>query len=117
MKKIIFLFAMLAIYQNWYRIEPLFNDEQTTSATQSYTKNQVILYSTSWCGYCKKTRELLAKQNIAFTEYDIEKSEEGRRQHAALGGKGVPVIKVGDAVIFGYDKDGLLAAIYENRIN
>ncbi len=72
--------------------------------------DEVVLYSTSWCGYCKKARNLLNEKNIAFIEYDIEKSAEGKRLYDALNGRGVPVLQVKGTVIYGYDKRGILAA-------
>ncbi len=64
--------------------------------------NNVILYATSWCGYCKRTRAFFAENNIKYTEYDVEKSEEGRKRYEALGGKGVPVVDIRGTVIYGY---------------
>lgn len=69
---------------------------------------QVTLYATNWCGYCARTRAFLKKNNIPFTEYDVEASSEAMRQMTAMGGYGVPVIVVGNTVIRGY-QPGLLA--------
>ena len=53
---------------------------------------EITLYSTAWCGYCKKARAYLQRNNIAFTEKDIEKSASANREHKALGGRGVPLL-------------------------
>jgi glutaredoxin len=117
MKKIILILAGLAIYQNWSKIEPFVQDtvlhnkpveDQTSTLAQ---QPEVILYATSWCGYCKQTRAFLDEQNISYTEYDIETSDEGRKQHAALGGGGVPVLQIGESVIHGYNKVAVLDAV------
>jgi len=63
---------------------------------------EVILYSTSWCGYCKKARRYFQANNIAFTEYDVETSAKGRRDYAAMGGGGVPIILVGNKRLNGF---------------
>ena len=63
-----------------------------------------MLYSTQWCGYCKKTRELFKARGVPYREYDIEHSEEGHAQYEKLGGNGVPVIVINGAVILGYDR-------------
>jgi mycoredoxin len=73
--------------------------------------SEVILYATDWCGYCRATRKFLDDKGIAFTEYDIEKSEEGARQYKALGVRGVPILKVKGKVVEGFDPDGILAAL------
>ncbi|MEE8494036.1 MAG: glutaredoxin family protein [Nitrospirales bacterium] len=75
------------------------------------TSQHVILYATSWCGYCQKAREFLDRNHIAYKEYDIEKSSEGRRQFAALRGSGVPLILVGNEEIRGWNQGALTAAL------
>lgn len=69
---------------------------------------EVVLYATSWCGYCKKTRELLRDNGIAYTEYDIEKSERGRREYDELKGRGIPLMVIDGQVVRGYDANQIL---------
>jgi len=101
MKKILVVCFALLIYQKWDDINSYINP---SSEPLNVAQGEVVLYSTVWCGYCRKTRELLSKKNVPFKEYDIEKSDKARRQFVSLGGKGVPVLVVGNAVIHGYDK-------------
>lgn len=54
------------------------------------------MYTTSWCPYCRQAREYFRDNGIPFVEYDIEKDAAARRRYDALGGRGVPVILVGD---------------------
>ena len=72
--------------------------------------NNVVLYATSWCGYCKKTRALLTEQHVQYTEYDVEKSESARRQYEQLNIRGVPVLDVRGLIVGGYDEDEILDA-------
>lgn len=65
----------------------------------------IILYSTSWCGYCEKTRDFFDANGIAYTELDIEKSTAGYEGHKKLGGRGIPVTVIGDEVIRGYSEE------------
>jgi len=37
------------------------------------TSYSVELYTTAWCGYCKKARNFFKERSIPFKEYDIEK--------------------------------------------
>lgn len=62
----------------------------------------VILYSTVWCGFCRKARNYLKEKNIPFTEYDVEKSEKGKRDYERLNGKGVPILLIGDKRMNGF---------------
>lgn len=75
----------------------------------------VVLYSTTWCGYCTKTRNFLKKNNIPFVEHDIETSADAYREYKALGGKGVPVVRVSDQVLHGYDPDGIISALRQTE--
>ncbi|MEH6825382.1 MAG: glutaredoxin family protein, partial [Motiliproteus sp.] len=34
----------------------------------------VILYGTSWCPYCEKTKEFLERNDVPYYEYNIENS-------------------------------------------
>lgn len=67
------------------------------------TGNRVIMYSTSWCTYCSKAREYFAANNIDFEEFDIEKSTSTRQEYERIGGRGVPVILVGDQRLNGFN--------------
>ncbi|HTD07113.1 glutaredoxin family protein [Undibacterium sp.] len=76
-------------------------------ATASTTQPQVVLYGTSWCGYCAAARKFFEENGIRYTELDVEKTTEGYTGHKKLGGGGVPVIVIGDQVLHGYSKDAL----------
>lgn len=76
-------------------------------AAASTGQPEVVLYSTEWCGYCKLTREFFAANGIRYTERDIEKSSAALAEHRKLGGRGVPLIVVDDAVIKGYSEPAL----------
>lgn len=117
MKKLIAFIIVFAVYQSWGKIESIFSpslSKQQLATAQVNAKNstkKVILYGTTWCGYCKKTREFLAENNIAYTEFDIENSDEGRRCYDAINGSGVPVLEVNSTVIRGYAPEAILAAL------
>jgi len=106
MKKFIVVALILGLYQ--YR-------DGIFSGKPDYEPGStgVVLYATEWCGYCQKTRELFAKHEIPYVEYDIEKSSQGYREYKALGGRGVPVINANGTVIHGYSAQRILAAASE----
>ena len=74
----------------------------------------VIMYSTSWCGYCKKARQHFRKNRIPFDERDIEKSEMAAREYKKLNGRGVPVILVGKQRMNGFSSPAF-DRIYQGR--
>lgn len=74
--------------------------------------NEVILYSTTWCGYCAKTRKYFAENNIDYVDLDVEKSEEGRTDYQRMGVRGVPIIVVNnETIIQGYSPREINAAL------
>ena len=76
---------------NSYQSASLATPQKDTAAPA----RPVIMYSTSWCGYCKKARRHFNAGGIAFTEFDIEKDMRAKRKYDAIGGQGVPVILIG----------------------
>jgi mycoredoxin len=32
----------------------------------------ITMYTTTWCGYCRRLKSLLGREGIAYTEVDIE---------------------------------------------
>lgn len=105
MRTVVVALLLLGVWLNWDRIDRFFDGAPAVTGS-----GEVILYATSWCGYCKKTRELFADQGIPYREYDIEVSAEGRERYEALGGNGVPVIDIRGTVVHGFDEDEILAA-------
>lgn len=79
--------------------------------------SDVIVYMTSWCGYCRKAKALLTARKVFFTEKDIEKDPEASKElalkAAAAGVKpqGVPVIDVKGKLILGFDQQAIEQAI------
>lgn len=71
--------------------------------------DRIVLYSASWCSYCRKTRQWLEQQGIAFVERDIENDEHAARtlqakcMMAKIACNGVPVIDWRGRLIQGYD--------------
>ena len=77
---------------------------QASVVKASATQPEVILYATEWCGYCAAARSFFSANGIQFIELDIEKTAAGYEGHKKLGGRGVPLIVVGDSVIHGYNE-------------
>ncbi|MCP3662483.1 MAG: DUF4124 domain-containing protein [Gammaproteobacteria bacterium] len=73
---------------------------ETTRDVKSGRK--VIMYSTVWCGVCKKAKAYFTRKNIPYKEYDVERDAKGIRDFKAMGGRGVPVILVGNRRMNGF---------------
>ncbi|PMX03632.1 NrdH-redoxin [Pseudomonas sp. FW215-R2] len=110
LKKVALVLLVVVVYQNWGKIERVFNTSQMASE-QVRANAKVVLYTTDWCGYCKQTKRFLDQKGIAFQEFDIEKDAEARKAYEALGGRGIPLIDVNGTLIRGFDPDEILAAL------
>ena len=82
------------------KVAPFSFNQSLISKRKSST--DVIMYSTTWCGYCKQARRYFTRQGIAFEEYDVEKSAKGKQDYRKLNGRGVPIILVGDRRMNGF---------------
>jgi glutaredoxin len=79
--------------------------------------NKLVMYSTAWCGYCKKARDYFNSNNIAFDEYDIENTNKGKRDYKKLGGSGVPIILMGNKRMNGFSVNKFKRFYKGNRTN
>lgn len=64
--------------------------------------DSVVLYTTSWCGYCKKARRYLNAAQVDYKEVDIERSRVGKFEFSRFGGQGVPLLVRGEESIRGF---------------
>lgn len=66
---------------------------------------EVVLYTTSWCGFCARARRLFTEKGVPFTDIDVENVEGAREQmRARSGGRNtVPQVFIDGRHIGGYD--------------
>jgi glutaredoxin len=76
-------------------------------------KPKVVMYGTTWCGYCAKQRALFAAKGVQFEDVNVEASKPGQLAFTALQGNGIPLTYVGYRRFDGYREADLLAAIDE----
>jgi len=71
----------------------------------------VEIFVTSWCGYCKMMEQALDKKGIAYKTYDVEKDDRAAKIYRDLHGRGVPLVRVGSKVVYGYDPDTVISYV------
>jgi len=81
------------------------------SAYYPDANTRVVVYGTDTCPYCLQARAYLRERAIPFIDRDVDNSDQGRRDFAALGKRVVPVILVGDRLLTGFNKKHLDAAL------
>jgi len=61
----------------------------------------VTMYSTTWCGYCRRLKTLLDREGIGYTEVNIETDEASARfvEQANGGNQTVPTLLFPDGSV------------------
>lgn len=68
-------------------------------------EKEVIVYSTPSCHYCQAAKEFFSENDISFNDVDVATDAEKRQEMVDMTGQmGVPVIKIGDDVVVGFDE-------------
>lgn len=68
---------------------------QHRSRQENCGQVDVVLYTTARCGYCARARRFLNRNDIAWCEKDINRSDSHYREFKSLGGSGVPLALFG----------------------
>ena len=68
----------------------------------------VTIYTTEWCGVCKRAKAFFKQNGVPFREWDVEKTDYGATKFKQLGGSGVPVITVGSEKMMGFDANSFM---------
>lgn len=82
----------------------------------------VVVYTTSWCGVCKKAKRLLQQLGVPFVEKDIEASKRAaeelsaKARAAGVSASGVPVIDVAGTLLQGLDEATLRSVLKEKGL-
>lgn len=66
--------------------------------------SKVIVYTSNTCGYCTAAKDYLKSNTIEFEERNISDMTY-RKELMALGFMSVPVIKIDEEIVLGFDKD------------
>jgi glutaredoxin 3 len=65
-----------------------------------------VIFSTSTCSWCRRAKKYFRGRGVSFKEINIERDPSAARDIVKKTGQGgVPVIKIGNAWIVGFDKD------------
>lgn len=64
----------------------------------------VVVYTTSWCGWCRKTLAWLDERGVDYENRDIERSDSWRDELVEkTGSVSIPVVEIDGQIVRGYD--------------
>ena len=68
-------------------------------------KARVVIYTTSYCSYCRAAKALLSSKNIPFEEVDVTDNRERRDEMEKLSNRRtVPQIFINGVAVGGFDE-------------
>ncbi len=82
-------------------------------------KQKVIIYSTSWCGFCRSEKQYLDTKNVPYEEKDVEKDEAAQKELLQkMNGsfQGVPVTDIGGDIILGFDRPKIDESLKKHKL-
>jgi glutaredoxin-like YruB-family protein len=103
------------------RRQPRQTEPNKSEIAHARRRVPVVMYSTAWCGVCKRARKYFQEAGISFTEHDVDEDATAREEYLRLNPRrSVPTIKVGDEVIVGFSAQAVntaLNAAARSRLN
>lgn len=72
----------------------------------------ITIYTTPTCGFCHMAKEYLKKLGFEYEEIDITTNGDGLKWVLNKTGQaGVPVIRIGETIIIGFDRPEIDTAL------
>ncbi|NTU71239.1 MAG: glutaredoxin family protein [Coriobacteriia bacterium] len=66
---------------------------------------RIVIYTSPSCHWCRVAKSYLDNKGLSYREVDVINDVRGRKEMARMTGQyGVPVIRVGDRAMTGWDK-------------
>ena len=90
------------------RHKAVMHDLEQLGLEQARRNVQITMYSTDWCGVCKRARDYMRSRTIAFTELDIDHDAAARDRAHVLNARGsVPTITIDSELLIGFSPESL----------
>ena len=72
----------------------------------------VIIYSTSTCPWCIRSKQFLKDNNVQYADFDVSSNSEKAEEMTQKSGQmGVPVVDIEGTIIVGFDKEKIKQAL------
>jgi glutaredoxin 3 len=67
--------------------------------------SKITIYSTPTCTYCQLAKQFFGENNVEFEDVDVSVDNEKLQEMVEMSGQmGVPVIKIDEQVVVGFDE-------------
>lgn len=77
----------------------------------------VTIYGAEWCPPCHTTKAYLKSRHIEFEYINVdEHPDQGRMIAEKTGWTAIPIIRIGEEYILGFDRQKIDAALQENKL-
>jgi glutaredoxin-like YruB-family protein len=91
------------------------NDTEQTSDDSA----KVIIYSTTWCAFCKTEEQYLQRLGVSYVKKDIEEDKaayEELMKKSDGSFQGVPVTDIAGTLVLGFDRHKIDETLKEKRL-
>lgn len=95
------------------------DDGQITQEQSAQDDAKVIIYSTTWCAFCKTEEQYLQKLGVAYIKKDVEEDKEAYEElMQKIGGsfQGVPVTDIAGSIVLGFDRAKIDSSLREKEL-
>lgn len=83
------------------------NDDTKQPTDDAQKDAKVIIYSTTWCAFCKTEEQYLQHLGVDYVKKDVEADKEAYEElMQKIGGEfqGVPVTDIAGSMVLGFDR-------------
>lgn len=78
---------------------------------------KVTIYGAEWCPPCHTAKAYLDSRKVDYSYINVDENmAEGRAVAEKTGWTAIPIIKIGEIYILGFDRQKIDAALQENKI-
>src|SRR5580765_7179161 len=95
------------------------NEDTTATNDTAAADAKVIIYSTTWCAFCKTEEQYLERLGVAYVKKDIEEDKAAYEELATKTGgsmQGVPITDIAGTIVLGFDRPKIDAALKEKGL-
>jgi glutaredoxin 3 len=77
----------------------------------------VTIYGAEWCPPCHTAKAYLKSRNVAYEYINVDQNQDAGREIAAkTGWTAIPIIKIAEEYILGFDRAKIDGALQANKL-